>query len=117
MADFGDRAWTEVENSTFQTHTDVYCLMDAETLIHYIAGFMRSALSADYSDGGEFFVYFAGSDRFAAFCGLLTIRQRRYVIQFIDFYIQSDYYSDDERVPYAANREQILRTLEAKAQL
>lgn len=80
-----------------------------------VSEFMRLALSDDYSAGDEFFVYFAGSGRFVAFSNLLTIRQRSYVIRFIDYYIQSDYYSEDERIPYAANREQIVRTLETSS--
>lgn len=116
IADFGDRAWSEVADETYRTHTDVYCLMDPESLIHYIAGFMRLALFSNYSGGDEFFIYFASSDRFVTFCDLLTIQQRRYMIGFVDFYIQSDYYSDSERIPYATNREHILRTLETTTQ-
>ena len=100
-----------MDRTAYECNEDAYSLMDAETLVHYIAGYMRLALSSKYSDGGEFFIYFAGSDRFVAFCNLLTPPQRRYVIQFVDHYIQSDEYTDEDRAPYAANREQILRTL------
>lgn len=111
MEVFGDRTWTEVEADSYRIYNDAYSLMDPKTLVYYIAGFMRLALSDNSPDGDEFFVYFARSKRFIGFCNLLTIRQRSFVIQFIDYYIQSDYYSDKERIPYAANREQIVLTL------
>jgi hypothetical protein len=107
--DFGNRNWQEVSDEAYVTHSDVYCLMDPETLVHYIAGFMRHSLSADGYFGPEFLIYFAGSDRFCGFCRLLTSEQLRYVIAFIDHYISNEWYSTKEREDYQKNRRSLLQ--------
>lgn len=117
--DFGGRAWTEVDDWPYQLHTDAYCLMDPKTLVHYIAGFMRLALSND-SPGhvfpaDEYLVYFAASDSFVDFCRMLTVRQIEFVIQVVDFFIHHEFFSDAERVPYGANRAELVQDLHDKS--
>lgn len=57
MKDFGDRTWTEVDRRSYRCHNDVYCLMDHETLIHYIAGFMRIDLQDNFSRCDDFLIF------------------------------------------------------------
>lgn len=83
--------------------------MDLETLVHYIAGFMRDSLSADGFFGPESLIHFAGSDRFCSFCRLLTDEQMQFVIQFIDHYISNEWYSTKVREDYQKNRRSLLR--------
>ena len=109
IRDFGDRNWQEVSDATYVAHSDVYCLMDLETLVHYIAGFMRGSLSKDDSFGPEFLIYFAASDRFCGFCRLLSDEQLHFVIAFVDHYISNEWYSTNEREGYQENRRTLLR--------
>ena len=106
IRDFGDRTWQEVSDDAYGLHGDAYCLMDPETLIHFIAGFMRYSLS---SNDVWPLIYFACSDRFCGFCHLLSREQRNFVIAFVDHYICDEHdYSDGQRKSYQENRRKLL---------
>jgi hypothetical protein len=107
--EFGDRTWQEVSDDTYDTYSDVYCLMDHETLIHFIAGFMRYPLSEDDPCGGEYLILFAATDPFCDFCRLLNGEQLGFVIAFVDHYICHAFYADEDRERYQKNRRKLLQ--------
>ena len=103
MRDFGDLSWPQVPDKFYRLHNDAFHLMAPETLVHYVAGFMRLALLDERSGAEEFFMYFACSDEFAPFCSLLTSSQRAYILQFVDYFIEDDDYNN-YRWHYEENR-------------
>ena len=108
VRDFGDRTWLEVGDEAYCTHSDVYCLMDFETLIHFIAGFLRYYLSQNNYDDAWSLIYFAASDRFCDFCRMLPPEQRHFVIAYVDHSICNEFHSDENRERYQENRRNLL---------
>jgi hypothetical protein len=107
--DFGNRTWQEIDDDTYSMHSDAFCLMDHETLRHFIAGFMRLSVLEEKLLDQHAFIHFAASDKFLGFCRLLTHDQLLCVVGFVDHIIMNDWYSDEERMPYRGNREKLLR--------
>lgn len=70
--DFGNLTWLEIDEGTYRMHTDAFCLMDHETLRHFVAGFMRLSIPEEKLLDQHSLIYFAASDKFCDFCGLLT---------------------------------------------
>jgi hypothetical protein len=109
--DFGNRTWLEIDEDTYRTHTDAFCLMDHETLRHFIAGFMRVSISEEKLLDQHSLIYFAASNKFCDFCRLLTHDQLLCLLGFIDYILTNDWYSGEEQIRYLENREKLLRTL------
>lgn len=107
--DFGGRLWSEIEPKIFCYHSDAFCLMEPESLIQFIAGFLHTALNDPNSTAAEYLVYFAGSNRFVRFAKLLTTDQLSFIIDTIDHLLLSDdYYSISDAVQYDKIRSQVL---------
>ena len=107
--DFGNRTWQEIDDDTYGMHSDAFCLMDRETLRHFIAGFMRQSMKEEKLLDQYALIRFAASNKFPGFCRLLTQDQLLCVIGFVDHVIMNDWYSDGERSAYRANREKLFR--------
>lgn len=110
--DFGGKNWNEIPSKTFDYHSDAYCLMEHESLIHYISGFLKVILSEQGSVSAEHLVYFAGSSTFLEFTKLLSTAQTNFLLATIDHLLLiDDYFSISDATHY----ENIKTLIQARA--
>ena len=108
---FGGRAWPQVKRKYYEWHTDAFSLMDHSTLKFFIGGYLNAILTDPDSNPSESIVYFAGNKSFVEFCGVLADNQTQYLLATVDWIIKDDYFSDDDRIRYARNREIVSNSL------
>ena len=106
--DFGGRAWTEIPPEIYNRHSDAFCLMEFESLVSYLGGFLHTSLTDQQSTACESLIYFAGTNDFLELVKHLNLSQKLFLIKTIDFLILSDaYFGINDAVRYDKIRNQL----------
>lgn len=89
IRDFSGKTWPEVTGDLYDTHTDVFCLMDAKTLRHLLPGYLnKGALDMKSIENWPLLIS-AASPGFIEHLRELTTAQLAYTVQVLDFMMRA----------------------------